>query len=281
MKRIELETPRGRFAALEFGPATGRPLLYLHGFPDHPPTAVTFLDLLAARDYRVLAPWMRGYAPSPLVGPYDVDALADDALALATAWTGGARVDLVGHDWGAAITYVACAAAPERIDRAVTLALPHPLSFFGRLADPAQLRRSWYMALFQLPRAERLAGPRLIDALWRTWSPGFELAAPLRVELHACLAASMPGPLGAYRAMTWPPLAARARIRRAARERIGVPTLQLHGADDGCVLPPPRDDARRFAAGYEREIMAGVGHFLQLEAPARIAARIARWLDVA
>ncbi|MEV6324294.1 hypothetical protein AB0M45_24370 [Nocardia sp. NPDC051787] len=56
----------------------------------------------------------------------------------------GRAVELIGHDWGAFITYDACATAPERIERAVTLAIPHPLTFLSRLRL-AQLRRSWYM----------------------------------------------------------------------------------------------------------------------------------------
>jgi pimeloyl-ACP methyl ester carboxylesterase len=281
VRQIELTTPGGRFAALEVGAPRARPVLYLHGFPDHPPTATAFLGALAARGFRVLAPWLRGYAPSVLAGPYDPDTLAADALALATAWVGPARVHLVGHDWGAAIAYAACAAAPARFERAVTLALPHPLTVLRRLRTPSQARRSWYMALFQLPGAGHLAGPRLIDALWRAWSPGFTLDPAARAALHACLSASMPAPLGYYRAIARPLGAAAARIRRAAGERIAVPTLQLHGAADGCVLPPPRDDAQRFSGAYAREVLPGLGHFLHLEAPGAIAARVARWFDVA
>ena len=57
----------------------------------------------------------------------------------------------------------------------------------------------------------------------------------------------------------------RARTRRA-RRIITTPMLQLHGADDGCILPPAIDDARRFA---ERElaVLPGLGHFLHLEVP--------------
>jgi pimeloyl-ACP methyl ester carboxylesterase len=261
---------------------TGSPLVYLHGFPDHPPTAIPFLDELARRGHRVIAPWLRGYAPSPLAGPYDLDTLAADVIALIDAWAPREPVDLVGHDWGAAITYAVCARAPDRIRRAATLALPHPLTFLRQLRGAAQLRKSWYMALFQLPgsgaivRARRLA---LIDRLWRAWSPDFELDEHRRAALHACLAASLPAPLGYYRAMARPIGEAAARIRRAAAP-IATPILQLHGADDGCVLPPSDRDHHRFA---ERllEIVPGVGHFLHLERPAEVAERVAVWCSMA
>jgi pimeloyl-ACP methyl ester carboxylesterase len=88
-------------------------------------------------------------------GPFDMKNLVRDVLALIDR-LGAKQVDLVGHDWGAAITYAICAAAPQRVRRAVTLALPHPLTFVCMLRTGTQLRRSWYMVLFQLPGSERL-----------------------------------------------------------------------------------------------------------------------------
>jgi pimeloyl-ACP methyl ester carboxylesterase len=279
---LELDVHGERFAALELGAPAGRPCVYLHGFPDHPPTAAAFLDALAARGHRVLAPWLRGYRPSPTTGRFDLEALAGDVVAMIDRWVGTTRVDVIGHDWGAAIAYALCALAPDRVDRAVTLALPHPLAFLRRLATVAQARRSWYMALFQLPGSGVLAGARdlaLIDRLWRAWSPGFVLDDDRRVALHACLADSLPAPLHYYRAIARPLAGFRARVRRLAPP-IAVPLLQLHGADDGCVLPPARPDARWFAAAYRYDVVDGVGHFLHLERPDAIAATISAWLRV-
>ena len=229
----------------------------------------------------MIAPWLRGYAPSPLAGPYDLDTLAADAAAILDRIAGapGRGVDLVGHDWGAAIAYRVCATAPARVRRAVTLAVPHPLTLARALGRPAQLRRSWYMVLFQLPGAGRLARARrlaLIDRLWRAWSPRFELDDARRAELHACLEASLPAPLAYYRAMVRPLAGLRARLAPWPSP-IATPLLQLHGEDDGCVLPPGDRDGRYFV---ERilEIIPSAGHFLHLEQPAAIAARVTAWL---
>ncbi len=141
------------------------------------------------------------------------------------------------------------------------------------------MRRSWYMALFQIPGSERLARANdlaMIDHLWRTWSPGFSLDETRRTALHACLSASLPAPLGYYRAMLRPLSNYRARLRKLAPP-IAAPLLQLHGADDGCILPPTLDDARRFTQ-RELVVVPRVGHFLHLEEPAAIADRIARWM---
>lgn len=276
LARTTFALPVGIVHALVGGDPAARPLVYLHGFPDHPPTALPFLEVLA-RSHRVIAPWLRGYAPSPRVGPYDVETLVADARALIDQLGGVA--DVVGHDWGGAITYALCARAPARVRRAVTLAIPHPSTFLRSLAYSRQWRKSWYMALFQLPGAGYLAARddlALIDRLWRDWSPGFALDPARRAELHACLAQSLPAPLAYYRAIVRPVSTLVARLREADAH-ISTPLLQLHGAEDGCIAPPTEADARWFT---ERvlQVVPNVGHFLHIEAPADIAARVGRWL---
>ena len=213
----------------------------------------------------MIAPWLRGYAPSPLAGPYDLETHARDVIDLIVKI--GNPIDLVGHDWGAAITYTVCAIAPALVRRAVTLACPHPRTLLRRMRG-AQLRHSWYMAFFQLPLAARLAAARdfaLIDRLWRTWSPGFILDDARRAALHACLAASWPAPIRFY------------RPQRFRGDRIATPLLQLHGAEDGCIRPPTEEDSHRFR-DRRLVVVPNVGHFLHLEDPDGIAARIAAWL---
>lgn len=277
-----IETPRGRFEALAAGDPRAPLVLVLHGFPDAPLTFVALLADLARRGYRAVAPWMRGYAPSITTGPFAVEALADDVAAWADALSPHAPVRLLGHDWGALATYAACDRTPTRIAAAVTLAVPHPAAFL-RALDAAQLARSWYMAFLQLPGALRLARARdlaLIDRLWRRWSPGYRLPDDDRAALHACLAASWPAPALYYRALVRPLGAARARLgpRGPLARRVEVPTLYLHGADDGCIgVDVGRDAARSFAAPYRREVLAGAGHFLAAERPAEVAAAADAW----
>jgi pimeloyl-ACP methyl ester carboxylesterase len=278
VRSVSYTLPAGTFHALELGPATAPPVLWLHGFPDHPPTALPFLEHLT-RTRRVIAPWLRGYAPSPLEGPFDLDTLGADVIAMIDHISLGSPIDVVGHDWGAAITYAVCAAAAGRVRRAVTLAVPHPLTLLRNLRAPAQMRRSWYMALFQIPGSERLVRTNdfaMIDHLWRMWSPNFVLDDARRTALHTCLASSLPAPLAYYRALVRPLAGFRARARRLAAP-LATPVLQLHGADDGCVLPPDTSDARRFTS-RELAVVPNTGHFLHLEAPGPIAERVLAWL---
>lgn len=277
MEHVTYDLPAGTFHALSFG-RDARPLLFLHGFPDHPPTAESFLTELASRGHRVLAPWLRGYAPSPVTARFELLDVVNDIIALIDRWSPHEPVDVVGHDWGAVITYALCARVPQKIARAVTLAVPHPLTFLRRLRVARQLRASWYMALFQLPGAERIASShdfRLIDRLWRRWSPAFRLTAVQRAELHDTLRASMPAPIHYYRAAI---RVGRAALRELAAP-IATPLLQLHGANDGCIVPPPRDDRHRFSGDYLRDVLADAGHFLHLEHPVEVAERISTWVQ--
>ena len=94
------------------------------------------------------------------------------------------------------------------------------------------------MAALKLPGSGWIVTARdlaLIDHLWRQWSPGFSLDPALQAELHEHLRASMPAPLKYCRGMLRPGMLG--ATRRLSRP-IAVPLLQLHGANDGCILPP-------------------------------------------
>jgi pimeloyl-ACP methyl ester carboxylesterase len=115
----------GAFTALAAGAADAPLVLVLHGFPDVPHTFAPLIEAIARAGHRVVAPWLRGYAPSPAAGPYDVDTLATDVLAWADALSPDRPVAIVGHDWGAVVTYVACA-RHRRFHAAVAMSVPHP-----------------------------------------------------------------------------------------------------------------------------------------------------------
>src|ERR1700761_8506930 len=101
-----------KFAYLEEG--TGPLVLLLHGFPD---TAHTWDDLrprIAAKGYRAVSPFMRGYHPTevPDRDP-NQETLARDPLALIDA-LGATEAIVIGHDWGASAAYGSAALGPEQ-----------------------------------------------------------------------------------------------------------------------------------------------------------------------
>jgi pimeloyl-ACP methyl ester carboxylesterase len=266
--RIDVDTGGATLACLVDGDA-GAPLVLLaHGFPDCARSFRRQTPALVAAGFRVVAPWMRGYAPSTPArdGRYDAAALGSDLVALARHFSPGRPARLVGHDWGAVAAYAACALAPRAFSHLATVAVPHLGVAGPRFASPAQLRRSWYMAFFQLPLlAERRLAARdfaLVDRLWRDWSPGFSPPADELAAVKAALRGREREVLGYYRALPRSALSSPARL---LRRRTRVPSLYVHGVDDGCIGVALCEDLERaYAAEIAVHRLAG-GHFVHQE----------------
>lgn len=259
-------------------------VICLHGFPDIPRTWKPLTKQLCDAGYRVVSPWLPGYAPSSLEGPFDVPALARTILSFVDELSPSAPVRIVGHDWGSILAQYAIAQRPERFRAAATLAVPHLLAFEANLGRyPRQLRRSAYMGLFQVSgvsdRVVRLRNFRFIERLWERWSPGFDPGPDYLAELKLCLRSSMPAPLRYYRALA--SLQAIREIRTAfATGPVLVPTIYLHGERDGCVGPEMAEGQEQyFSALFETVKLADAGHFLHLERPAEVNAEILRWFE--
>lgn len=279
------------FAYLEDGPADGPLALCLHGFPDHAPTYERLLDDLAEAGFLAVAPWMRGYHPTGLApdGNYQVASLALDAIALADALAADGPAVLIGHDWGAMAAYTAVAHAPSRFTRLANMAVPHAAALGQHIFEPAQLKRSWYQYFFQLPFSDAAVSMNdfaVIDQLWRDWSPGYEPDPGFMTELKKTLGApgSLTAALDYYRFVygTKEANPALTEVQGAYLQPTPVPTLYLHGADDGVMGAEivVEDELRpNFPAGLELVIVPGTGHFLHLEEPDVVNHRIVTFLQ--
>ncbi len=253
--------------------------LCLHGFPDTALTWRYLMPRLAAAGYRAVAPYLRGYAPSavPPDGRYQTAAVSQDANALHEAFGGDGRAVIIGHDWGAPATYGAAVTEPERWSRVVAMAVPPgpamAAALFGNLD---QLKRSWYMFLFQHPLSDAIvAGNDLafIDMIWQDWSPGYDAGADT-AAVKAALGseANLAAALGYYRAALGdgyrdPALEA----HQAATQQLPTqPTLYLHGRGDGCIGAEVAEAAQAMSAPtptIDFTYLDGLGHFAHLEAP--------------
>jgi pimeloyl-ACP methyl ester carboxylesterase len=275
------------FTAYEMG--EGPVVLCLHGFPDTPRTWRRLLPELARNGWRAVAVTARGYEPSsqPADGDYGVAALSDDVCGWMDA-LGAEKAHVVGHDWGASIAYAASARSPERVLSLTTLAVPHPAGFAAALAnDLGQLKRSWYVFLFQvLGLSDLLVEANdwaFIEMLWRDWSPGwaFDLDDMAAVKQTLAKPGVKTAALGYYRAAFDAAAPRREEAQRLATLPIEVPTLGLAGASDGCISAEVFQaamPAALFPAGLRTDVIAGAGHFLQLERPALVNEAIQSWL---
>jgi pimeloyl-ACP methyl ester carboxylesterase len=238
----------------------------------------------------VVAPFLRGYAPSDLApdGSYQVGALVRDVEQLCAALGGDGRTLLVGHDWGAITAYATGALHPGLAQRIVTLAVP-PLPALERavslrrgpsalVALAGQVRRSWYALAQQLPVVSEAAFEPLVERLWRDWSPGYDAAEDL-AHLRAAVPdrAHRTAVLRYYRAALQPWYRrAEYRTEQAAMRAVpSVPVLYLHGENDGCIgVDLGAGAAAVLPPGSSRVVVPDAGHFVQVEQPEVVADEI-------
>mgnify|MGYP000022795837 CR=1 FL=1 len=293
MDQLILSNGKLAFSANSCGLETnkGKPLVIcLHGFPDNARSFRHQLPFLADAGYRVIAPTLRGYESSSQ--PDDKDYLVATMARDVIAWIdklGEQKVHLVGHDWGAVITYAAGALAPERFYSLTTLAVPHGARFIdGVRKVPSQLLKSWYMNFFQLPGIAEFVLQRndwaFIKTLWKNWSPGFELPNKEWTELRQTFEA--PGVKNAmlsyYRQNISPRIMLGIKQTEASLlTSVPVPTLAITGSDDGCIDTRLYDHTfldEDFPMGYRIERILGAGHFCHQEKSEQINSLLLDWL---
>ena len=230
---------------------------------------------------------MRGYAPTdvPADGCFQLGALVADAAGLHDVLGGDERAVLIGNDWGAETAYGAGAFAPDRWRRVVTLAVP-PLALDTKIfSDYDQLKRFFYLFFLKTPFAEPVLAAAddmaFLDRLWQDWSPGYDAGEDLD-NVKQCLRdeRNLAAAIGYYRSEepgSTPPL----RITPTRLNRRRWPALRRsrpctsYRSRDGCIdLALVKDAERHLAPGSRMEVLEDAGHFLQVEKPAAVNARI-------
>jgi pimeloyl-ACP methyl ester carboxylesterase len=256
-----------RFAYLEDG--RGPLVLLLHGFPDTARSWDHARARIAARGYRAISPWLRGYAPTALPArDADTETLGRDALALIAA-LGETSAVVVGHDWGAAAAYAAASLEPARVTKLVVIGIPHPATL---KPTPAKLWMVRHFFAYKLPGAARRFARNdfaALPAIYKRWSPLWSPPAEEFAAVRASFSdpASLDAAFGYYRQL-------RFRPEPFFRKKIVVPTVAFAGLDDPIVGPADYAAARRmFTADYAVEEMRG-GHFMHREHPDDFAAKL-------
>ncbi|UJJ31028.1 alpha/beta fold hydrolase [Halopseudomonas maritima] len=138
------------------GPASGRPVWLLHGFPECWYSWRHQISALAAQGFRVFAPEMRGYGASSApeaVEAYDLITLCADIQSAMNHY-GHEQVAMIGHDWGAPVAWHLALLEPARVKVVCGMSVP----FGGRPRQPAinMMRDAYkgkfhYILYFQTP----------------------------------------------------------------------------------------------------------------------------------
>jgi pimeloyl-ACP methyl ester carboxylesterase len=257
----------------------GRPVVMLHGWPQHWWMWRRMIGPLA-ESRRVICPDLRGlgWTDAP-PGGYDPEILALDMVALLDALEIDEPVDLVGHDWGGWTSFVFALRNPERVRRLVALGIVHPFvrpgprSYLG-------LWRFWYQWVLATPwigpglmRTVSARNPVLLylgarKDVWdeeeiRVFSEQFRkrerALATMLLYRHASL--RLQGQIGAYRRM-----------------RLEHPTLLLFPAEDAVQKRIPLGGYERNAPEMEIEVVPGTTHFIVEEKPDLVLERTRAFL---
>lgn len=271
----------------EEGPANGRSVILLHGWPYDINSYAGVSATLAAKGYHVFVPYLRGYGTTTFLSAktarngqqaaFAVDIIAFmDALKIKSAIIGG-------FDWGARTADIIAALWPERCQALVSVS--------GYLIGSEQANKAplppiaelawWYQFYFATERGQ-LGYAANTDAfnklIWQTASPQWHFSE----ATFAQTAQSFKNPdhvaivIHNYR---WRLGLANGEAKYDALEQkletapaITVPTVTLEGDANGAPHPQPSAYASKFTAKYvHHTITGGIGHNLPQEAPQAFA----------
>jgi pimeloyl-ACP methyl ester carboxylesterase len=271
----------------EAGPANGRPVILLHGWPYDIHSFVDVAPLLASAGYRVIVPYLRGYGTTrflstetfrngqPAVVAVDTTALMD-ALKIDKAI-------IAGFDWGARTANIIAALWPERCKAIVSVSgylIGSQES--GKMPLPPNAELQWWYQFYFATERGRIGYDEnrhdFAKLIWKQASPKwnfddatFERSADaFNNPDHVAVA------IHNYR---WRLGLAEGESkyddlekRLAASPVITVPTITMEGDANGAPHPDPSSYAKMFSGKYaHRNIDGGIGHNLPQEAPQAFA----------
>jgi pimeloyl-ACP methyl ester carboxylesterase len=282
-----IRTPVLDVACEQSGPADGFPVLLLHGFPYDVRSFDAVAAIVNAAGLRTIVPWLRGYggtnflsADTPRSG--EQAALGQDLKELLDA-LGIQKAVLAGYDWGGRAACVVSALWPERVAGLVSCTGYNiqDIANSFKPADPAQEARLWYQYYFHTERGRNgLTQKRreISRLLWKMWSPtwAFDEATFDRTAGSFGNTDFVDVVIHSYRHRTGhaagDPRYASVEVLLAAQPKINIPTINLHGADDG-VTPAGASEShdKHFTAAYQRRVLENVGHNPPQEAPQAFA----------
>jgi pimeloyl-ACP methyl ester carboxylesterase len=260
----------------ESGAADGAPVFLMHGWPYDPRSYDEVIPPLVTAGARVIVPYLRGFGATRFLSREtprsgQQAALGNDLRELLEA-LGVDRAVVAGYDWGGRAACVVAALWPERVRGLVTVNGYNIQDIPGAAEPqtPLQERRFWYQWYFQTERGrsglERNRGA-LCRLLWELWSPHwpFDDAAFARsatsFENEDFVAVTIHSYRHRHGNAAGDPKLEEIERRLAAKPKISVPTIALHGDADG-VLPAEGSEkhAAFFSGPYRHRLLPRIGH---------------------
>ena len=271
---------------VQAGPANGRLLILLHGFPEFWYGWRAQIGYFANLGWRVVAPDQRGYNLSDKpagVDRYAVETLAADVVGLIQAM-GQDSAWLVGHDWGAAVAWETALRYPERVQRLGILNVPHPGVMTQYLrGNFRQMLKSWYIFYFQIPGLpEWMLSRNQYAGLSRMLRESGKTGTFQDVDMERYIAAwSQPGSVTAM--LNWYRSIFRSTAKstfgpRTGDRRVVVPTLILWGRQDVALSAEMAQRSADLCVNGRLVYFDDATHWVQHDEPVAVNAALADFL---
>lgn len=253
------------FDVIDSGPIDGTPVVLLHGFPQR---ATAWNDVsvrLHDAGMRTFAPDQRGYSPGARPRSrfaYRITDLVSDAAALIDAI--GGTVHVAGHDWGAVPAWGVAARHPDRVGSVTAFSVGHPRAFLRALVTSDQFRKSYYLALFQIPiLAERTLSKPGSRGEWHLKRTGLPDESLKTFHREMVGDGALRGGLNWYRSL---PL-----IRPKDLASVSVPATLVWSSDDAALGRRMAELTAKYVTGPYELVEVSGSHWLLDEQPDLVA----------
>jgi len=268
------------FDVIDAGPSNGPVVILLHGFPQMNTCWDGVIPKLTAAGYRCLAPNQRGYsrrARPTRRRDYRMSELVEDVRALIDA-SGAQRVHLVGHDFGALVTWFTAAELPDRLASVTALSTPHPIGGLKALVSSRQAFASWYVYVFQLPRI-----PERVFVGSGGTAAGLSKFLRAHGQTPECAerdSRAMAAPGAFTAAVNWYRAMPLNKFLRLLRTKIAVPTMHVFSDGDTFLTAEGAHACGRgVGVEYRFEMLHGVSHWIPDEEPGAVSDLLLEWFD--